>query len=313
MEKPLLKAVNNDVASNYCFGAMQFGDGADAAESQKMYAACREKGINFFDTAFGYTEGRSEQILGSLVAAERDQIIVATKCSGIGDSSPKVIREQLDESLRRLDMDMVDILYLHKFDDDTPLEDSFGELAKQQKAGKFRYVGVSNFAAWQTVKAQQIARDLGTNIDILQPMYNLVKRQVEVEILPMAISEGLNVAPYSPLGGGLLTGKYAKGGQGRIASNAMYAKRYDVEWMRKTAIDLSELAATRDVHPATLAVAWVAKHTGITQPIISARSLAQLGPSLDAIGFEMSDALYREISDLSQTPAPATDRLEEMG
>jgi len=142
-------------------------------------------------------------------------------------------------------------------------------------------------------------------------MYNLVKRQAEVEILPMAISEGFNVAPYSPLGGGLLTGKYASGAGGRILDDKSYNTRYGVEWMHDTATDLTKLAAEVGVSPITLAVSWVAQHAGVTQPIISARSEEQLRPSIDAMTYEMSDEIYGRITALSVQPAPATDRLEE--
>ena len=311
MSRPILKTVNGAVASDYSFGTMQFGDKADAAESRAMYDACRGAGINFFDTAYVYAGGESERLLGQFVASQRDDILIASKCGMSADQSDANIRKQVDESLSRLGMDMVDIMYLHKFDPTVPLEVSFETLAALQKQGKFRYIGVSNYAAWQVMKAQRTANDLGTRIDILQPMYNLVKRQVEVELLPMAISEGFNVAPYSPLGGGLLTGKYASGGKGRLDEMEMYAKRYDVDWMRQTAADLAALGQKIGVHPATLAVAWMAKHPGVTQPIISGRSVAQLQASLDAISFDMTDDLYEEISALSQKPAPATDRLEE--
>ncbi len=208
-------------------------------------------------------------------------------------------------------MDMIDIFYLHQWDNDTPLEESFSTLAELREAGMFRYIGVSNFAAWQTMKAANVAEKLGIKIDILQPMYNLVKRQVEVEILPMAISEGFHVAPYSPLGGGLLTGKYAAGSGGRLADDKMYKARYGVDWMHSAAKELSKLAAEVGIHPATLAVSWVARNPGITHPIISARSVEQFKPSLDAISYELSDELYGRITALSPQPALATDRLEE--
>ncbi len=310
MTRKSITSVNGAAATDYSFGTMQFGSNADEAESRAMYDACRTAGINFFDTAYVYSEGRSEQILGDLVKSERDDIIIASKCAMFGGAGAANIRAQVDESLKRLDMDMVDIMYLHKFNDD-PLEETFDTLAELQKAGKFRYVGISNFSAWQTMKAQRVAERAGTDITILQPMYNLVKRQAEVEIIPMALSEGFNVAPYSPLGGGLLTGKYASGGSGRLNEMAMYTKRYDVDWMRQSAVDLAALGSELGIHPATLAVAWVAHNPGISQPIISARSVEQLQPSLDAMTLEMSDDLYARISALSPTPPPATDRLEE--
>jgi len=297
--------------SAFSFGTMQFGGKADKDESRRLFESSRAAGINFFDTAFVYSEGRSERYLGEFAAAERDRLFIASKCASVGGSTSVTIRAQLEESRQRLNMDMIDVFYLHKWDNDTPLEETFETMAELRVAGLFRHIGVSNFAAWQTVKAANIADRLGIKIEILQPMYNLVKRQVEVEILPMAVSEGFHVAPYSPLGGGLLTGKYAAGAGGRLADDKMYKARYGVDWMHQTARDLSELAAQVGVHPATLAVAWVAKNPGVTHPIISARSVAQLQPSLDALSYDLSDDLYQQISALSRQPAPATDRLEE--
>lgn len=297
--------------SNFCFGAMQFGDTADAAESRALYDACRAAGINFFDTAFGYTGGQSETLLGEFANEERENVFVATKCASTGGSTRANIHKQFDESRKRLNTDQVDLLYLHMWDDDTPLEETFETLAGLVEAGNTRFIGVSNFAAWQVMKAEYVAKSFGIEIAMLQPMYNLVKRQAEVELLPMGASEGFAVCPYSPLGGGLLTGKYASGETGRIHSNKMYSSRYAQEWMHEAAAELSKIAADVGIHPAILAVSWVAKNDAVTAPIISARSVAQLKPSLEAMNFKMDDALYQRISALSPKPAPATDRSEE--
>ncbi|MFT7136183.1 MAG: aryl-alcohol dehydrogenase-like predicted oxidoreductase [Akkermansiaceae bacterium] len=146
---------------------------------------------------------------------------------------------------------------------------------------------------------------------VIQPMYNLVKRQAEVEILPMADDLGILVAPYSPLGGGLLTGKYAKGEAGRLTQDDRYAARYAPDVMHQTAVGLSDLAADMGMHPATLAVAWVAAHPTGPSPIISARSAEQLAPSLAAMTYDMPADVYAKIASLSPTPPPATDRIEE--
>ncbi|MFQ5622149.1 MAG: aldo/keto reductase [Paracoccaceae bacterium] len=312
MTPPRITSPAGTAASRFAFGTMQFGGRADEAESAAMYDACRSRGINFFDTAFAYGEGASERILGALAKHERDGLVIATKCAFPGDSKPATIRVQFDQSRRRLGMDMIDILYLHRWDDATPLEDTFGALARFREAGMIRYIGVSNFSAWQTMKASHVAQGLGLGINIIQPMYNLVKRQAEVEILPMSVSEGFNVTPYSPLGGGLLTGKYAAGtGDGRLLRDAAYKARYGVGWMHETARGLAALAAEIGTHPATLAVAWVARNPAVTHPLVSARSLAQIAPSLDAMTFELSDDLFERVSALSHKPPPATDRLEE--
>lgn len=276
-----------------------------------MYDDCRSAGINFFDTAYLYTDGASELLLGEFIASERERLIIATKAGYTGGSGRDNILSQFAKSQTRLGLDMIDILYLHRWDAQTDLEESFEALAELQQSGRIRYIGVSNFAAWQVMKAQAAAQRLGTKIDILQPMYSLVKRQAEVEIFPMALSEGLSIASYSPLGGGLLTGKYQSGSTGRLSSDQRYAARYGQVWMTDTAIALTDLASERNVHPASLAVAWAACHPAVTAPIISARNSEQLTPSLSASHMTLSDDDYARIASLSPRPAPATDRLEE--
>lgn len=206
---------------------------------------------------------------------------------------------------------MVDVLYLHRFTADSSLEDTLGWFAEQKLAGNTRYVGLSNFAAWQVMKAVMLGMPLGLPIDILQPMYSLVKRQAEVEILPMCASEGMTAATYSPLGAGTLTGKYAGNGSGRLTEDARYRARYGHDWMDAAGGNLAELAAELGTHPATLAVAWVASHETTPIPIISARNIEQLAPSLAALTYVMPPELYARIAALTPEPAPADDRLEE--
>lgn len=306
-----LTANDGSKASSLCFGCMQFGGTADETASKSMFEACRAAGVNLFDTAHTYTGGASERILGDLIKQDREKLIIATKVGYTGGSNRKNILQQFDESRARLNIDMVDILYMHRWDPETPLQETFETLGALQHSGKIRYVGVSNFAAWQVMKAQAVAERLGTRIDLLQPMYSLVKRQAEVELLPMARSEGIAVAPYSPLGGGLLTGKYLSGGTGRLTTDKRYAARYGQDWMTQTAQSLSTLAAEMGVDAATLAVAWVAHHPAVTAPIVSARNAEQLQFSLAADHLTLSADAYARLEALSVRPAPATDRLEE--
>ena len=230
-----MKTLSGQDVSRFSFGTMQFGGKADESASGALYEACRAAGINFFDTAFVYTGGRSEAILGKLIARERDDVFVATK---IGyDHPPTVanIQKYFDQSRTRLGLDVVDLLYLHRLDPDTPMQEQAEGLAKLVDAGLVRHVGLSNFAAWEVMKFCEIAKGFGIAPSVLQPMYSLVKRQVEVEILPMAASEGLQVCPYSPLGGGLLTGKYASGESGRLTEDSRYNARYGPRWMHAAA------------------------------------------------------------------------------
>lgn len=294
------------------FGAMQFGRTADMSAAREMFEACIDAGINHFDTAFSYAGGESERMLGKLVVPIADKIILASKAANDRPASANNLRDAYEQSRRRLGVDCIDIYYLHRFDEETPMAETFGTLAEMQSEGLLRYIGVSNFAAWQILKAQAVCASFGTRIDVCQPMYNLVKRQAEAEILPACQDQEIAVCPYSPLGGGLLTGKYAAGANGRLTDDRIYAARYALPWMHEAATGLVSLSEALQTNSATLAVAWVAHHPAAASTLISARNLAQLKPSLDALGFDLSEDTFAEISKLSPKPAPATDRLEEM-
>lgn len=306
-----MKTLSGDTPAPFAFGCMQFGGRASETDSHAMFDACRAAGIRHFDTAYVYTDGQSEQMLGRYAKAKREDLFIATKAKFTGGASRDNILTSLDESRSRLNMEVIDLYYMHRWDGDTPLEETFETLAALQSDGKIRHIGVSNYAAWQVVKAQGVAATFGTRIDVIQPMYNLVKRQAEVEILPMCVSEGILPVPYSPLGGGLLTGKYARGDTGRLTEVSRYATRYGRPEMHQTAAALVDLAQELGTDPATLAVAWVAAHPSNPVPILSARNTDQLAPSLDGMTYAVDDALYARLCALGPTPPPATDRLDD--
>jgi aryl-alcohol dehydrogenase-like predicted oxidoreductase len=306
--------------SRLCFGTMSFGGDADEATSRSMFMRCREAGINFFDCADVYAGGKSETLLGKFMADSRDELVIATKAhfgTGQAPTSRGSTRYHLvravEASLKRLNTDRIDILYLHHFDQTTALDDTLKSLELLLAQGKILYPAASNFSAWQTMRALGIAERRGfAPLACLQPMYNLAKRQAEVEILPMAVEMGLGVCSYSPLAGGLLTGKYAQeGAQGRLVANAMYKLRYGEASNNDIAAGLNGLAREIGHHPASVAVAWVASHPGITAPILGARNLEQLEPSLKALDVGMTAELRDRVSKLSPAPPPAHDRSEE--
>lgn len=308
-----LISIDGTASCRFAFGTMQFGDQADLAASRAMFDACIEAGITHFDTANLYTGGAAEQYLGQFIAPLRARLIIGTKIGYDAPDNVEALRSQFDMSRARLGLDSVDILYLHRFNPNLSLEAQIELLAELQANKQTRYLALSNFAAWQVMKAQAIAQSMATRIDVIQPMYSLVKRQAEVELLPMCASEGILAATYSPLGGGLLTGKYASGGQGRLTEDHRYAARYGLDWMHAAARTLPAIAAELGTHPATLAVAWAAAHPARPAPILSARSLEQLRPSLDALNIKMSPEERDRLTALTPTPAPATDRIEEHG
>ena len=299
---------------------MSFGGDADAAMSAKMFKACRDAGINFFDSADQYNDGRSEEILGDLMGAQRDDLVIATKCfnpvskdpNARGGSRRHVVRA-VEASLKRLKTDRVEILFLHQMDPLTPIEETLRGFEDLVRAGKVLYPGLSNHSAWLAQRGLDAQERNGwARLQILQPMYSLVKRQAEVEILPMAAANGLSVIPYSPGGGGLLSGKFAdKAAQGRIAANKQYTARYGEPWMHEVAEKFAAFCRQRGFHPMSAAVAWCGAHPAITAPIIGARSTEQLQASLDAVKIPMTPELYAEMAVLSRTPPPATDRTED--
>jgi aryl-alcohol dehydrogenase-like predicted oxidoreductase len=308
--------------STLCMGTMTFGREADKAESKAMFNCCRDAGVNFFDCANVYSQGRAETILGELIADCRAELIVTSKFgasmgTGLNDGggSRRHLAAALEASLRRLNTDYLDLYFLHRFDEQTPLEETLRALDDVVAQGKVRYIGCSNFAAWQIAKALGVSASNGwTPFHCVQPMYNLVKRQAEVEILPLAESENLGVISYNPLGGGILSGKYGRdrrASEGRLTENDMYGKRYRDQWRYDAAMRFTQFAAENGYHPVSLAVAWVAYHPAVTAPIMGARNAAQLKDSLKAADIELSPDLYNGICRLTPTPAPATDRSED--
>jgi aryl-alcohol dehydrogenase-like predicted oxidoreductase len=302
---------------------MTFGREADKAASKDIFNRCRDAGINFFDCANVYNEGRSESILGELISDCRNELVINSKFgSPMGNGyntqggSRRHLISSLEASLKRLNTEYIDIYLLHRFDEHTPLEETLRALDDVVVQGKVRYTGVSNFAAWQIAKALGISACNGwTSFDCIQPMYNLIKRQAEVEILPLARSEKLGVITYNPLGGGILSGKYSTDrqvGSARLADDDMYQKRYGEDWMSDTTRRFIRFAEKHGYHPVSLAVAWVSHHTAVTAPILGARNVDQLEDALRSMDIQLSPKLYADICRLTPTPPSATDRSEEI-
>ena len=305
--------------SELCFGTMSFGGDADEATSAAMYKAVRDAGINFFDCANEYNKGKSEEILGRLAKDHRDELVLTTKCfsqtgpdvNARGASRRHVVKA-VEASLRRLQTDRIDVLFLHRFDAVTPIDEMMRALEDMVRAGKVIYPAVSNWSAWQTQRAVDIQEREGwARLQVTQPMYNLVKRQAEVEILPMAAANGIGVIPYSPAAAGLLSGKYLGQASGRLKTNKMYEARYGEAWTFEVAEKYVAFCKDKGLHPVSAAIGWVSSHPAVTAPIIGARNLDQLKDSLASVDVKMTPELRAEMGELSRTPPPATDRLEE--
>ena len=308
--------------SPVALGTMSFGGDADEHTAWTIWRAARDAGINFIDSADVYNEGRSEEMLGRFMQSDRDQVVLATKAyfpvgkdvNARGSSRYHLVRA-VEASLRRLQTDRIDVYYLHRFDDATALDESLRGLEDLVRAGKILYPAVSNFAAWQVAHALgiQAARQWAPLVAI-QPMYNLVKRTAEVELLPMAHALGVAVVPYSPTAGGLLTGKYGaikRPEHGRLLDNKMYATRYADPAMYAIADAFTAKAAELGHAPVTLAVAWVGSHPAVTSVLVGGRNVEQLAPAFAANQLSLDQATRATLSALSIEPPPATDRNEE--
>ena len=307
--------------STLCMGTMTFGREADKAASKAMFTRCRDAGINFFDCANVYSKGQAEIILGELIADCRDELVVTSKFGdrvgsdlNTGGGSRQNLMISLEASLKRLNTNYIDVYFLHHFDKHTPLEETLRALHDVVAQGKVRCIGVSNFAAWLIAKSIGIcALNRLTPIHCVQSMYNLIKRQAEVEILPLVESENLAMISYNPLAAGILSGKYGQdrsAAQGRLTNDDMYQKRYHDQWIYDAAVNFAQYSRDNGYHPVSLAVAWVGHHPAVTAPIIGARSVEQLEDSLRSVDIEISPDLYDAICQLTPTPPPATDRSE---
>ena len=308
--------------SELCFGTMSFGAKADRKTSREMYSMCRERGINFFDCANVYQKGTAEEFLGEFIKGERDDLVITTKgFSPMSEkpndrgSSRKNLTSALNSSLKRMQTDYIDIYFLHGFDKNVPIEETLRILQDFVSQGKILYIGLSNYTAWQISKMLTIA-ELRNMVPVhcIQPMYNLTKRQAEVEILPLAEEEKLGVITYSPLGGGLLTGKYGVNRvpeKGRLVENLMYTTRYGGDFYYETAEKYTAYAEKTGLNPVSLAVAWAASNKAVTAPIIGAGSIEQLKPSLDSVDITVTEEIKKDLDMISPPPPPATDRSEE--
>jgi aryl-alcohol dehydrogenase-like predicted oxidoreductase len=285
--------------SEMCLGCMTFGGQADEKASFAIMDRAVEAGCNFFDTANVYTEGRSEQIVGKWLKGRRESVVLATKVRGkVGEGpndtglSRKHIMRAVEDSLRRLQTDCIDLYQVHQWDADTPLEETLRALDDLVRQGKVRYIGCSNFTGWQICKALWISdvRNLA-RFDCLQPRYNLIYRDIEDDQLQICAAEGVGVIVYNPLAGGFLTGKYARGQE--PPAGTRFALRRDIYWQRYwhdrhfDAVDrLREIAAAGGRAIVPFAVAWAVRNPAVTSAIVGATSVAQLDESLK--GFDLS-------------------------
>jgi aryl-alcohol dehydrogenase-like predicted oxidoreductase len=291
--------------SPFALGAMTFGEdlgwGTSVEESKQIIDRYLELGGNFIDTANFYTKSHSEKILGDHLGrhpARRDRVVLATKFSGNlypgdpngGGSGRKSVIAQAENSLRRLQTDYIDLYWLHNWDVHTPIDETMAALEDLVRAGKVRYIGVSDTPAWKVAEANVSARFRGWSAFIgLQIEYSLLERSVEQELVPMALELGLGITPWSPLASGALSGKYTRANHGQVQSGR--SAFLDGKFTDKT-YDLIEameqIARARETTVARVALAWVQAQPGVTSTIIGARTLAHLEDNVRALDVKLS-------------------------
>ncbi len=311
------------IVSELCLGAMTFGRESDEATSLRMLDRFVEAGGNFVDTADVYSTGRSEEILGRWLARQRrEDLVIATKVrfamgegpneSGLGR---KHVLASIDSSLRRLGTDYVDLYQIHAWDWTTPVEETLATLDSLVSSGKVRYLGASNVTGWQLQKIVDLCRQHGWERFVsLQPLYNLLDREVEWELLPVCRLEGLGVLPWSPLRGGWLTGRYRRE-MGGAPEGTRVRTAEDMGWSESwSAYDNDHTWGVLDVVGAVaeeagrthsqVALRWLLHQAGVTAPIIGARTMEHLEANIGAAGWELDPGQLERLTEVSARPLP---------
>ena len=300
---------------------MTFGLQSDESTAGAILDRAAEGGIDFLDSSDAYplggdlsTRGITEEILGRWLRGKRDRFIVATKCFAPTGPAPfdagnsrKHIMAAVDASLRRLQTDYIDLYQLHGYDRATPIDETLDALDDLVHSGKVRYTGCSNFLTYQLVRAVGRTETLGlTRLDCVQPRYNLLFRQIEREMLPFCLEEGVGVIPYNPIAGGLLSGKHSRSAPAPEGTRftlgtagGMYQERYWHEREFGTVDELGQVAEQAGINLVTLSVAWVLAHPAVTAPIIGASRPDQLQASLAAAELVLDGDLKRRLDELT--------------
>lgn len=309
--------------SELCLGTMTFGHGTDQAEATRIVDLALAAGVNFFDTANAYGGGQSEVLLGKALQGRRRDAVVATKFfnpmgSGPNDSgmSRLHIMQAIDDSLRRLQMDYIDIYYIHHVDTQTPLEEMLRTLDDLVHVGKVRYIACSNYQAWRLMDALWISdvKNLA-RFECYQPQYSLVVRDIEQEIVPLCEAKGLGVVVWSPLAGGFLSGKYQPGQRMATGARSQEGWAYPQQYFAANADEslrmLLDIAQQLGRSPAQVALRWVLDQPGITSAIIGARTVAQAHDNLLAGGWRLPAEALARLNQVSHLPDRYPESMEK--
>ena len=299
--------------SELCLGCMMFGGKTSPDDSYAIIDRALDGDINFIDTANVYSRGSSETVTGEALKrnGKRRGIVLATKVHGVmADDDPNAsgnsrrhIIEQCDASLKRLQTDYIDLYQIHRPQSDIPIDETLRALDDLVRAGKVRYIGTSTYSAWQSVEALWVADKLALNRFVTeQPPYNILDRRIERELLPMARTYGYGIIPWSPLAGGLLTGKYRRGAERPAGSrfetpNPMAGARFNDQVFDVTEA-IEPLAGSKNATMSQFALAWVLAQPGVTSPIIGPRTIEQLEDNLKAVEVEITDQDREKVDEI---------------
>lgn len=302
-----------------CLGTMMFGGRSDESASKEIIAHARDQGINFIDTADVYNGGESERIVGRALAGDRDWWVLATKAANVMGEGPnrrglsrRWLIQALEDSLTRLGTDHVDILYLHKEDHSTPLEETVRAVGDLIAQGKTRYFGVSNYRSWRIAEISRLCDSFGIPRPIIsQPLYNALNRTVEAEHLPACNHYGLGVFPYSPLARGILTGKYDPDAAPSADSRAgaQDTRIMQTEWRRESLVlaqTIKEHAEARGITAGQFALAWLFNNQMITGAVAGPRTLEQWQENLGSLAYQFTAEDEALIDSLVVTGHPST-------
>jgi aryl-alcohol dehydrogenase-like predicted oxidoreductase len=309
--------------SELCLGTMTFGHGTDEGQAQRIVDLAMDAGVNFFDTANSYSNGQSELLLGKALKGRRRGAVVATKFfnpmgTGPNDSGMSRVHiiQAIEDSLERLQMEHVDIYYIHHVDTQTPLEEMLVALDDLVHQGKVRYIACSNYQAWRLMESLGISEARGlARFECYQPQYSLVVRDIEQEIIPLCQYKGLGVVVWSPLAGGFLTGKYRPGERQVTGSRSeeqwAYPQGYFAAGADETLRALTEVAAEVGQSPAQVALRWVLEQPTITSAIFGARTVEQTRDNLQAARFRLHGAALERLNTVSHLPDRYPEAMEK--
>jgi len=317
--------------SQMCLGTNNFGGHVNEETSVKILNKALDCGINMIDTANVYAEGKAEEIIGNAIKGRRDEVIIATKvgleklpfesgsqhlgtsggqparpnCKGL---SRKHVLAQVEHSLKRLQTDFIDIYYMHQFDPETPLKETLRTFDYLVRQGKVRYIGCSNFVAWQVAKAHEICENYDLeNLVAVQPPYNLLQRDIEKDIIPYCQKEGLGIVTFTPLMGGFLTGKYSRERPPLQGSKYKYKPRFWERAKRESNAraftileQIQKVADEVGLPMSKLAISWILKNPAITAPIIGASSVEQIQENCLLTEINLSNETYHKLNELTQ-------------